>query len=54
MAGHLEELQVFHPRRVAWNLKTHPIEKENQLPNHHFQLLNIIFQGVLQTDVLAY
>ena len=28
----------LHPGRLTWNLRIHRVEKENHLPNHHFQI----------------
>ena len=30
--------EKLHPGRLTWNLRIHP-EKENHLPNRHFQVL---------------
>lgn len=48
-------LQIFdNPNKLmAGTQKSTPIEKENQLPNHHFQVPNTIFQGVLQKEVVS-
>ena len=41
-----EDLDWFTPRKMnGWNLKNHPIEKENHLPNHHFQLPAVNLPG---------
>ena len=31
--------KILHPGRLTWNLRIHPFRKENDLPNHHFQVL---------------
>ena len=35
---YLELLYIIHPRKIDMEPKNHPIEKENHLPNHHFQV----------------
>ena len=36
----------IHPRRLTWNLRIHPWKKENDLPNHHFQVRFVNSSGV--------
>ena len=39
----------LHPGRLTWNPKNHPIEKENHLPIHHFQVCwSSIRESILQ------
>ena len=42
----LQILWIVHPGRLTWNLRIHPSEEENHLPNHHFQVHMLIFGGV--------
>ena len=39
MAYHYYDPNIHGRKMNGWNLRIHPLEEENHLPNHHFQVL---------------